>query len=291
MFPRKAKFRIGKLCAAASAASMHCAVAVLLVLLLASCATPSANNLQRYEFTRPEMGLPFRMVFYAPSPSAATNAAEAAFARISQLNSILSDYDSDSELSRLSRTSGRNRDVSLSDDLWKVLAKAQEISRKSEGAFDVTVGPLVNLWRKARRDKALPRADWLEEARRRVGYTNIVLDPRRKTARLLVPEMRLDVGGIGKGYALDESLKVLQQHGIPASTGDRGRGHGLPASPRPARKAGASKSHRSMSRMPRRPASFFCPAQHWPLPETCFNDWKLRASGIRTLWTPELASA
>jgi thiamine biosynthesis lipoprotein len=160
------------------------------------------------------MGLPFRIVLYAPSVAAASAGAEAAFGRISRLNSILSDYDSDSELSRLSRSSGSHQEIPISDDLWRVLTKAQEISRKSDGAFDVTVGPLVNLWRKARRDKKLPDADWLKEAKSRVGYTNLVLNPARKTAMLLVPEMRLDVGGIGKGYALDEALNVLQRRGI-----------------------------------------------------------------------------
>ena len=160
------------------------------------------------------MGVPFRIVLYASSANVASNAAEAAFARVSELNSILSDYESDSELSRLSRTSGSNQEVPLSDDLWRVLAKAQEASRKSDGAFDVTVGPLVQLWRKARRDRKLPPSERLEEAKARVGYTNVVLNPARKSARLLRPEMRLDVGGIGKGYALDEALKVLRSHGV-----------------------------------------------------------------------------
>jgi len=181
---------------------------------LVSCATLPDQNLQRFEFSRAEMGLPFRMVLWANSGTVASNAAVTAFARIHQLNDILSDYDLDSELSRLSDSSGKNRDVKVSDDLWRVLSRAQEISRKSDGAFDITVGPLVNLWRQARREKRLPNPELLGEARARVGYTNVVLDPTRHTARLLVSEMSLDVGGIGKGYALDEALKVLEAHGV-----------------------------------------------------------------------------
>lgn len=160
------------------------------------------------------MGLPFRIVLFASSPTIASNAAEAAFARIHQLNDVLSDYDSDSELSRLSQSSGENREVRVSDDLWRVLSKSQEISAKSDGAFDITVGPLVNLWRKARREKQLPAAASLAEARARVGYTNLVLNARHHAATLLIPGMRLDVGGIGKGYALDEARKVLDSHGV-----------------------------------------------------------------------------
>jgi FAD:protein FMN transferase len=178
------------------------------------CATTQQPSLARYEFTRVEMALPFRIVLFAPNSLAASNAAASAFDRIHQLNAILSDYDSDSELSRLSQSSGQDLEVKVSDDLWNVLTASQEIARASEGAFDITVGPVVNLWRKARRDKKFPRADLLADARSRVGYTNIVLNERSHTAKLLHPDMRLDVGGIGKGYALDEAMKVLQAHGI-----------------------------------------------------------------------------
>jgi len=190
-----------------------------LVLVLWACSnTGSATALQpalaRYEFTRIEMALPFRITLFAPNALVASNAATTAFDRIHQLNAILSDYDSDSELSRLSQSSGQGVEFRLSDDLWNVLSASQEISRNSDGAFDITVGPLVNLWRKARRDKKFPRPDLLADARSRVGYTNMVLNERNHTAKLLHPDMRLDVGGIGKGYALDAAMKVLRAHGI-----------------------------------------------------------------------------
>jgi thiamine biosynthesis lipoprotein len=160
------------------------------------------------------MGLPFRMVLYAPDPAAATVAASNAFNRIAQLNDILSDYDSDSELSRLSQSSGQGKVTPISNDLWRVMERAQSLSQRSGGAFDVTVGPCVNLWRKARRDKKLPNPERLAEARKAVGYQHVRLDARRRTAELLVPDMRLDLGGIAKGYAVDEAMKILQQHGI-----------------------------------------------------------------------------
>jgi thiamine biosynthesis lipoprotein len=178
------------------------------------CATALQPALARYEFTRVEMALPFRITLFASNSLVASNAATRAFDRIHQLNEILSDYDSDSELSRLSQTSVQGLEVKVSDDLWNVLSASQEISRMSDGAFDISVGPLVNLWRKARRDKKFPRTDLLADARSRVGYTNIVLNERNHAVRLLHPNMRLDVGGIGKGYALDEAMKVLRAQGI-----------------------------------------------------------------------------
>jgi FAD:protein FMN transferase len=163
------------------------------------------------------MGVPFRMVVYATNEAHARAASDAAFARIRELNDKLSDYDLESELSQLSRSSGQGRPVRVSDDLWRVLAAAQDWARKSDGALDVTVGPVVNLWRHARRLQQFPRADRLAEARARVGYTNLVLDPKSKTALLRVPEMRLDLGGIAKGFAADEALKVLRTHGVQSA--------------------------------------------------------------------------
>ena len=93
-------------------------------------------------------------------------------------------------------------------------SKAQFFSDKSGGAFDVTVGPVVNLWRNARRVKRLPDAAKLEKARKAVGYRKMKLDAKEHTVELVVPDMRLDVGGIGKGYALDEARKVLETNGI-----------------------------------------------------------------------------
>jgi FAD:protein FMN transferase len=178
------------------------------------------------------MGVPFRIVLYAASGGEARLAANSAFERIRSLNDKLSDYSLESELSQLSRGSGKGRAVKVSDDLWRVLKAAQDVSQPSEGAFDITVGPAVNLWRHARRLQELPRADRLAEARSRIGYTNIVLNAKSKTVLLRVPEMRLDLGGIAKGYAADEALKVLRQNGIRralvAAAGDVALGHAPP---------------------------------------------------------------
>jgi thiamine biosynthesis lipoprotein len=98
--------------------------------------------------------------------------------------------------------------------LWRVLERAQELAERSGGAFDVTVGPCVNLWRRARREQQMPDPARLEQARRAVGYGHVRLDARAHTVELLVPDMRLDLGGIAKGYALDEAMVVLKRCGI-----------------------------------------------------------------------------
>jgi thiamine biosynthesis lipoprotein len=165
------------------------------------------------------MAIPFRIVAYAADGSTATNAARAAFARISELNRILSDYDAESELNHLSLTAGSGAVVPLSPELATVLLRAQHVAAASDGAFDVTVGPLTQLWRRARRQHALPDPELLNPARAAVGWTNLQLIRPGKahspvTASLTTPKMRLDLGGIAKGYALDEATRILHDAGL-----------------------------------------------------------------------------
>jgi thiamine biosynthesis lipoprotein len=183
--------------------------------LLFGCASPGETALQRFEFEQPQMGVPFRITFYAANAEQADAGAEAVFRRVSELNAIMSDYETDSELSKLSRTSEEGSpEVKVSDDLWNVLAASQKLSRETGGVFDITIGPAVALWRKARREQQLPDPVRLENARTKVGFSNLVLDDKNHTARLLKRGMRLDLGAIAKGYAADEALKTLRQHGI-----------------------------------------------------------------------------
>ena len=187
----------------------------LAVFAVTVCAAFAADApLPRFVFEKAEMGLPFRITLFAPDEATAKAASVAAFARIEELNGVLSDYDDESEISRLSRTSGSGKVVPLSDDLWCVLERGQMMSAKTDGAFDVTVGPLVNLWRRARRKQELPSPELIVEMRARVGFRNLKLDAEKRTAELLLAEMRLDVGSIGKAYAVDAALAVLQARGI-----------------------------------------------------------------------------
>jgi thiamine biosynthesis lipoprotein len=125
----------------------------------------------------------------------------------------MSDYQSTSELMRLCAKAG-GPPVKVSGALFFVLARAEKVARESNGAFDVTVGPVVRLWRRARRTHRLPDADRLKAALALVGYRNVVLDEKARTVKLLKPGMLLDLGGIAKGYAADEMLKVLARHGL-----------------------------------------------------------------------------
>ncbi len=188
---------------------------VFLTTLVLLCAVESAcAEEQRFRFERAEMGLPFRVTLYAADEASARTAADAAFDRISLLNSIMSDYDSDSEVSRLSRTSGSGQRVPVSTLLWTVLNRSQQVAVRTNGAFDVTVGPLVNAWRNARRKRELPQAALLTELRARTGFQSMQLHEADQSVELLLPDMRLDLGGIAKGFAVDQALAVLRERGF-----------------------------------------------------------------------------
>lgn len=177
---------------------------------------------RRYEFRQRAMGTEIRLVLYAPQEAPANAAAKAVFARIRQLDAIFSDYRTDSELMRLCAASRPGHAVRVSPELWTVLQKADEIARLSGGAFDVTVGHLTRLWRRARRRKQLPDPRELRAALAKTGYRLLRFHPQQRAVELLKPDMRLDVGGIAKGYAGDEALKVLKRHGLSRALIDVG---------------------------------------------------------------------
>jgi thiamine biosynthesis lipoprotein len=173
----------------------------------------ASSTLKRFEFRKVLMGVAARIVVYAPDREIAAWACSRAFQRIADLEDLMSDYRPHSELMRLC-SEGHLAPVRVSDDLFFVLQRALELSRLSNGAFDITVGPFVALWRRARQTKQLPSEEELRQVRQLVGWEKIQLDPETRTVKLAVPNMKLDLGGIAKGYAADCALKVLKRFGL-----------------------------------------------------------------------------
>lgn len=176
--------------------------------------THTVANWQRFKFEQPHMGVSFGITLYAPDIATANKAANAAYKRIAELNRIMSDYDPNSELMRLCRDSGPGKPVQVSRDLLSVLQHSIALSRKTDGAFDITVGPLVKLWRRVRRRKELPTDERLKAAKELVGYQLIEIDECAQTVELRKKGMKLDLGGIAKGYAADAALAELRRFGI-----------------------------------------------------------------------------
>jgi FAD:protein FMN transferase len=202
-----------------------------LAILLASVVPGADANLQRFESTGIEMAVPVRIVVYAHSEATSKTATKAAFAKFRELNAVMSDYDPTSEVRRLSATSGSGQAVVVGDDLWRVLCRSKDLAERSGGAFDVTVGPVVRLWRRARRQEELPNSERIAQAQAAVGHKAMELNTSDRTVCLTKPDMWIDLGGIAKGYAIDAALDVLAKHGIRSALVDAGGDIGLSNAP------------------------------------------------------------
>lgn len=182
-------------------------------ILLASI---SARARQKQVYSHTEMGSPFTITIYTNDSLQAAFAARKAFEEVNRLNEIFSDYMDSSELNRLCRTSGKGIYVKVSSELFEILELSLNASRLSGGAFDITVGPMVKLWRRARRERKFPDKNKLKYVKQAVGYRYIHLDSLQQSVKLERPDMQLDLGGIAKGYAAQKALEVIKKAGFSA---------------------------------------------------------------------------
>ncbi len=188
-------------------------ISFLLIIVVAFGGSPTESKLIRFEFSQTHMGTRFDIVLYAQDAGTATSASNAAFKSVEELDAIMSDYRATSELMLLcGRPAGRW--VKVSNHLFRVLEKSQELAKQTNGAFDITVGPVVRLWRRARRTGQMPDKQSLANAKELIGYQKLDLNQRTRSVRLAKPGMFLDLGGIAKGYAADEAMAVLKRRGI-----------------------------------------------------------------------------
>ena len=171
------------------------------------------DGLARLELTEEAMGSSFSLVLFGPDRPGLESAAAAAFAEAHRLDRLLSNYLSGSEWSAMNREAA-SRPVRLTPELFALLSACLEYSRISDGAFDITVGPLMKVWGFFKGEGSLPLPDQVKAALNHVGYRHVQLDPGLRTVRFARPDMDLDPGGIGKGYAVDRMVAVLKQAGV-----------------------------------------------------------------------------
>src|SRR6202158_2598270 len=187
------------------------AAALIIFFLIASLVQSSENRILVYK-KKYIMGTVFDISAYDQSSEHASRAIEKAFQEIVRLDDLLSDYKSDSALSKLNR-SAHYHEEKVPPDLYRVIDQAVQFSRLSEGKFDISIAPLVNLWKAALRGEGTPSRAQQEDARSCVGYEKIELSsPDWISFRS--PCLQLDVGAIGKGYAVDRAAEVLHSLGI-----------------------------------------------------------------------------
>lgn len=195
-------------------ARAHRPTLAALVVLITIVSATQAKAAERFTFREPHLGTVVDLTLYADSETVAIDSSRAAFERIRDLNRILSDYDPQSELMRLCAKSGTGEAVPVSAELFEVLESAMAHAAATDGAFDITIGPVVRLWRVARKTRQLPPAEQLEAARRLVNWREIRLDSQARTVELRQAGMLLDLGGLAKGYIADQARETLAARGI-----------------------------------------------------------------------------
>ena len=156
-------------------------------------------------------------IFDAEGPEAASDAR----AYLLDLHGAWSCFKEDSLISRINQAAGR-QPVAVDEDTFEVLRQAKRYGRFTEGAFDVTVGPLADLWRRAMEERQLPGDEAVWQALALVNFANVTLDEEAHTVLLEKAGQRIDLGGIAKGYAVDELRKRLRRHGVHRALLDLG---------------------------------------------------------------------
>jgi len=167
------------------------------------------------------MGTFGRIVVIAPNHSVAKRALEAALARQQRIEALMSFHNPSSELSRLNEQA-YHEPVQLSEETFEVIARSLQFSKLTDGAFDITVGVLEKLWADAAQSGRVPSPEQLQQARSKLGWQKVHLDAAIHTIRFATEGMKLDLGGIAKGYAIDESIEAMRKAGASAGMVDIG---------------------------------------------------------------------
>ena len=184
------------------------------LLLLSAVASPAGvEPLLRMERSAPAMGTTYTIDIYGRDMAIMQAAAVGALEEAARIDQMLSNYRPESELSRVNEQAA-DQPVKISQELFDLLAACVEYSRRSQGAFDMTVAPLMKVWGFYKDSGRLPHRAEVRAALGQIGYRNIELNPASRTVRFARHGVSLDPGGVGKGYAVDKMVGVLRKSGV-----------------------------------------------------------------------------
>ena len=175
-----------------------------------------SQEMLRLESSAEAMGSTYSVVLYGPDRERLEQAAEMAFAEARRLDAELSNYKPDSPWSQVNRFAAE-RPVPVPSELFDLLAACLTYSRLSQGAFDITVGPLMRVWGFYKGSGHMPKPGEVKVSLQHVGYRNILLDSKTQTVRFARSGIEMDPGGIGKGFAVDKMADVLRKEGISSA--------------------------------------------------------------------------
>jgi len=167
------------------------------------------------------MGTFVRLIAVAGDEQTARVSIEAGFDQIKMVDGLMSTYKDSSEISAVNRD-GFEGAVKISGPFMEVLLKSIEYSKLTGGGFDVTVGPMIKLWRGAEKAGELPTAEAIENVKARVGYEKLIIDANAMTVGFSVEGMKVDLGAIAKGYAIDAAVEAMRVAGAVGAMVDAG---------------------------------------------------------------------
>ncbi|HZC36621.1 MAG TPA: FAD:protein FMN transferase [Chthoniobacterales bacterium] len=176
----------------------------------------SESHLIRQEGSIDAMGSVTTIVAYGENTARVQAAISEALKEMRRLDELLSNYKPHSEWSEMNRTAAR-QPFHVSDELFQLLTACVNYSRQSEGTFDVSVGPLMKVWGFYKGSGHLADESVVSAALGKVGYKNIILDPKTSTVRFAKDGVELDPGGVGKGYAVDRMVDILRNDGVQSA--------------------------------------------------------------------------
>ncbi|MBI5562647.1 MAG: FAD:protein FMN transferase [Deltaproteobacteria bacterium] len=186
---------------------------VSLILLLLSLAGASAANADNVKKGATVMGTGLELTLNVTDPAAVEPAFAAVVAEMSRIEAMMSEWRDGSPVSLINRNAGK-RPVQVPDELFKVIAAAQQVSAISNGAFDISWAAMRGLWNFAEGQERIPSDEEINKARRLIDYRKIELDEKKKTVYLKEPGMAIGLGGIAKGYAVDMAMQTLYKMGV-----------------------------------------------------------------------------
>lgn len=178
-------------------------------------------QLKRYEFTENKMGSPFNIIFYHSDSLKAISLQKQCFAIVNSLNDIFSDYTLNSEVGKLTLLNPL-QEQKISDELFSMVMYSKNVYAASYKSFDITMGALTHLWRKAKKENRFPQDEEIKAAKQLTGFKNLILDPEKRTIAFKKQGMQLDFGGIVKGYTAQRVIEFLKTNGTPIALVDAG---------------------------------------------------------------------
>ena len=199
-------------------------VAIILVLIIAGLVPFFLRFKRPFEFesgSRLVMGTFARVVIIANDKETAQECAKNAFEEIDKVDNLMSAYNEDSEISLINKE-GFQREIPVSESTFEVIQRSIEFGKLTDGAFDITLGPLIALFRKEKETQIAPTQEEINQAKSKVGYEKLILNEKNKTVKFSIEGMKLDLGGIAKGFAIDKAIEAIKKSGALGAMVDIG---------------------------------------------------------------------